>query len=418
MTRGIGLGLVALTAALLAAISLLLVGISLVPALGGGLLAAGGLLVAARRPTSTTFPRSSGLPRRLGEWATLLLLWGTVGLAILKMLRVPLWSWDHFAMWGVVAGHLDDPAGVSGLRSVEGARPELALPLLWRFASPLSWPATEAVVLVHVALAVALVMVLLGGLRRLGVGSSAAQLLAAWLAAGPLLWDTIFVGVADLPLALWTTLAIVLLLGAAEGPIAVCWPAAFVVGFLPWIKREGLPLALFLLASGGVLLAAETSGHERRARLRAWLLGGGALLGGHVLVSSWLLPSGPELLAGDWLRRGLARAPHSLPVLLEMAEIALAPAWLGFWAVFALALGVAARRRHRFALLLAAAVLAQIGVYFVVYLCAFPDPVAHVRASFLRLLGALAPAAMLAMGSEVAGAGDVKERPLVLDSVP
>lgn len=418
MTRCLVLGLVALTAALLGGILLFLGGTSMVVSIGGGLVVGTVLLAAGRRWILALLPHRREIPRGVAEWSSELLLWCTVALAIWKMARVPLWSWDHFSMWGMGAGQLDDPAGIAGFSPSHGARPELALPLLWRFVSPESWPSTRAVVAVHAAMAVALLLLVRGSLRWLGVDSPAAQLLAAWLAASPLLWDTVFVGVADLPLALWTTLAVVVLVEAAKGPPRASWLAGCILGFLPWVKREGLPLSLSLLAAGVALFAAEPPGRERRARIRGLLLVAGVLLGSQLLLAARYLPAGPPLFSGDWPARALRRLPHSLSFLAEMAGSALGPAWLGFWAVFCLGAILAVRRRHRLSLLLTGVVLAQVVLYGAVYLCAFPDPVAHVRASFLRLMGALAPAAMLALGSAMAAVRDGSTAHLKAPSTP
>lgn len=323
-----------------------------------------------------------------------------VALFLAKVVVAPLWSWDHFAIWGmksrrmVVQGRLD-----LGFLSAPGFEPSVTfypvgLPMLWRLLALGGLPGTALFKTVHVLFGLALVAVTRRGVLRLGRSPAMADALAALLAASPILWDTIALGLADLPLALWATAGLMLALeSAGEGP---AWPAGLCLGFLPWIKQEGLPLALLALAAAA---AIASSGRIRKSRLAALLLPAVLLIAGAVAIGRMLPQGGPTFFSGDWQGRALARLSRPGEILTMLGADLAAPDWLGFWFLFAAALALALRRRNRAALLLGGVVLVQLGLYSAVYFFTYVPPAGHILSSFTRIAAALVPLGILAVAA-------------------
>jgi hypothetical protein len=329
--------------------------------------------------------------------ASRLLLLGAVAVFLWKLIRVPLWSWDHFAMWGVKARHLVDSGGHLSLGFLSEpsflfSRPDypLALPVLWRLSVLGGEPGIVVFKGVHTLLALALVALVGGGIRRLGAAAGIGEVLAAWVAVSPLLWDTVNVGLADLPLALWATAALVLGLLARDLPPFASQAAGLAAGFLPWIKDEGLPLTGLLLVF--FALQADRTRWRKFATFACTL----ALLGR--LFAHLALPTGTGFFAGDWAQRGWLRLSLLPRLLLQIGEVLADPVWLGFWLVLA-AILVAAGLRSRWRTIAVAGVVAlQLALYVGVVLVATPEPLEHVRASALRFAGALLPLGMIGLG--------------------
>jgi len=361
-----------------------------------------------------------------------------------KLARVPVWSWDHYAIWGLKARRLF-PAGVldvAWLAPGEHGRPDypLGLPLAWRTLALGAEPGPAAFETAHALMAVALVVLVGQGARRLAGGALAGGAAAALAAASPLLWDTESLGLADLPLALYAVAAVVAAAPrlAAEGGVAPVWLAGVCLGFLPWLKSEGLVLALLLLAALAVALraargatagpaagagAAGPRAARRRGGARALL----ALAAPAVALGAAGLAATPALGAreigffrGDWAGRGLARLGEAPRLLGALAGDLLEPAWLGLWplsaaaAAWALAILLARRRAGRAAaaagLALSAAVAAQLALYAATYLVSYLPPEQHAQTSFYRVAAALAPLALLAAAAALGAAGGVNPR--------
>lgn len=333
-----------------------------------------------------TWPRPAALLARAALFAALALFVAKVALA-------PVWSWDHFAIWGlksrqlVSQGRLD--LGILAMPGFELSVPNypVGLPMLWRLLALGGIPGTGLIKAAHVLFGLLLVAATRRGVLRLGRSPALADTLAALLAASPLLWDTVALGLADLPLALWATAGLVLALERPENP----WPAGVCLGFLPWIKQEGLSLALL------ALLAAVLIVSSWKQRL-ALLLPAGLLIAGAVAIGR-ALPPAPTFFLGDWRARALARLAQPGEILTALGADLAAPDWLGFWFLFAAALGFAVWRRHRTALLLAGVVLAQLGLYSAVYFFTYLNPADHVRSSFTRIAAALVPLGILAVAA-------------------
>jgi hypothetical protein len=300
-------------------------------------------------------------------------------------------------MWGVKArrlldgdGHLS--LGFLGEPSFRFSRPDypLAVPALWRLAALGGEPGVAVFKGVHALLALALAALVGSGVRRLGAAPGSGEMLAAWVAASPLFWDSVNVGLADLPLALWAAAALVLTLLARDLPPFAAQAAGFLAGFLPWIKDEGLPLTALLL----VVFALQADGARWR-RFAAWACSLTLLVR---LLAHLALPSGTGFFAGDWLERGGHRLGELGPLLLEIGKVLADPVWLGFWLVLVAVLAAAALRSRGRALSVIVAVALQLALYAGVVLVAVPEPLDHVQASAVRFAGALLPLGMIGLG--------------------
>jgi hypothetical protein len=327
-----------------------------------------------------------------------------------KWTRVRLWAWDHYAIWGLKARRMVQDSALDleflDLRAYTSSNPDypIGLPLTWRFLSP-SDPSEAAFKIFHVLFGGALVFALLAAARKLNASRAVAALAAAVVCASPLFWDTEAVGLADLPLACVAVVALLLALEAAADPRFPVWPAGVALGFLGWIKTEGLVLGVLLALACGGLAGVEASGarlRRRAALLWPWLLwSAGALLTRQVLLGRSV-----GFFEGDWLARARARIPSTGTILSAMLENLSGLDWLGLWIAFGLAIVVGLARKARAAWRLSGVLLAMFGVYLVVYLGTYLDPLRHVESSFHRLGAALAPLAVLAIVASIAAAPD------------
>jgi hypothetical protein len=329
-----------------------------------------------------------------------------VALFLAKVALAPLWSWDHFAIWGmksrrmVVEGGLD--LGFLALPGFESSVTyyPVGLPMLWRLLALGGLPGTALFKVVHALFGLALVAVTRRGVLRLGRSPAVADALAALLAASPLLWDTITVGLADMPLALWATAGLVLALESTDENTGGVWPAGVCLGFLPWIKQEGLSLALLALAAAAVMVS---SGKGRKSRLTALLLPAGLLIAGALAIGRTLPKAGPTFFNGDWQGRALERLSQPWEILSMLGSDLIAPDWLGFWFLFAAGLALALLRRRywrqRTALLLAGVVVLQLGLYGAVYFFTYLPAAGHILSSFTRITAALVPLGILAIAA-------------------
>ena len=332
-------------------------------------------------------------PRGLDRAAELLLAVCAL-IAAWKWLRTPLWCWDHFIIWGlkarrmVIDGTLD--LSFLGLRTYAASNPHypIGLPVAWRFLSPSSLPVSDSR-LIHALFAAALLAVTHAAARRLGASRTAAALLAAALCASPLFWDTEAVGIADLPLAAVAVAALLLALDAREDVGFPAWPAGLALGFLSWVKLEGVPLGALLAAA----CALSLSGKWRLALLAPWALSTAAALA----TRRWLLPADGSFLQGDWQARLSERVRDPLALIGAMLRDLAGPEWLGLWFLFAAAALASLFLPARPARRLSAVVVSQFLAYAFIYFGTYLDPASHVHSSFHRLAAALLPLALLAM---------------------
>lgn len=366
-----------------------------------------------------------------------------------KLLRTPLWSWDHYAIWGVKARWMlaGDHLRLDFLRSLYATRADhpLGLPMVWLLLTLGRAPGPAAFKALHALAALALVAVTRTAVHRAGASPPLANAAAALLAASPPLWDTETMGLAEVPLALWAMTGLLLALPAAGSPRPRSWVPALAVGFLPWIKQEGLPLGLLLLlllllaarraaaAEAGGAGAATAPGSGPQTRLTALAMtstgstgspisqiptismisGVSGLSGvsrisaisaaaivpmaGAIAVQRCILPRGDSFFRGDWWQRGLERLPHSPAILRQCLAFLSLPDWLGFWFVLAALTVLAAALRRGAALAVLAIVWTQVVLYQLTALFTYLPPAAHLDAAFFRICGPLVPIGLLGM---------------------
>lgn len=324
------------------------------------------------------------------------------GAFVWKIVRVPVWCWDHYAVWGmksrrmIWAGLLDlDFLQIVPFSRMNAEYP-VGLPLGWRVLTLGRPPAELDVKLCHVLFAAAVALLVRRCLLERGVELWWADGLTALAAISPLFWDTESLGIAEMPLAAAALAGVGLALRQDGFRGRSAFAIGLVLGSLPWIKKEGLSLSLLLLAVG---LLSE--GSRRKRRWRGVLLAASvwaALAGGALLYEWTVLRPSPGFFAGNWWERAGSRLPHASLVLSAAARELFAPDWFGFWLLFPLAGLVAIVRRRPAAVALSGAVLVQGAVYVSVYFGTYLDPVAHVHASFFRLMAALLPLAAVAVG--------------------
>jgi hypothetical protein len=330
-----------------------------------------------------------------------------LALFVWKVAEAPLWSWDHFAIWGTKARRI----------AAVGLHPGWLKPPAFPYSAPdypLGWPlvtsslalgripGTAVFKLAHLACGIGLVLLVRLAVLRSGAGRLAAATAAALTAASPLLWDTESLGLADLPLALVAVAALVFLLGRSPRSPFHRALSGLLLGLLPWIKLEGWVLSALLLAAA-VVLDAVAGGGFHRERLRGLLalaLPCGLLWLLQPLFHAPFTHPGISFLAGDWTGRVLARLPELPSILGPMALDLLRPAWLGLWLLFAVVLVLVWIRprlspRPWIPRVLGAVVVLQLATYAFVYFATYLDPVAHIDSSFLRIAAALAPLAAL-----------------------
>lgn len=365
---------------------------------------------AAGRRGGVRAPQAAGASRAL-LWAGRLTLAAALLLAVVKLALVPLWSWDHFAVWGLkarafAAAGSAAPAVVGDL-GVEyaGLDYPLGVPLTLVAATLGALPDEGVVRGLHVAGLLALVVLVHAAARRLAASPLVPPAAGAFVAASPLAWDSVHLGLADLPLALAAVAAVAAATASDEWEKAGGWAlAGLCLGFLPWTKNEGLPLAVLLLAAlVGWRWRAGRAG--RRADLVALAVPTVLLAGAAVAVRRLLLPRGASFLGGGAGERLAARLGDPAEVLAPVVAELAGWQWLGVWAALLAVLVAAAVRRRPPALLLAAVVAAQLVLYLAVFFVSNIAVVHHVATALHRIAAALVPLAVLAAAALAAPAG-------------
>lgn len=363
------------------------------------------------------------------RWAARGVLAAAVGVLLVKLALVPVWSWDHFVIWGLKARRMAaagalDPSFLAAPQ-LERANPAypLGLPVAWVLLGLGAVPGAAAFKAAHVLFAGGLLLAVRSTAARLADHRPAGDAAAAFVAASPLLWDSENLGLAETPLAFVAVAAVAALVRALpadpEAPAdrRALALAGLLLGFLPWLKSEGLVLALLLAAVGAAWCLGRSAGRtpgrgrdggvsglavrgaDRRRRVgdlaallapaAAWAL---AALG----YAAVALPQAPGFLAGDWRARLAQRLPRAGEILAAAGRELLAAGWLGAWVLFAAVALAALLLRHRRALPLAAAVTVQLGLYVAVFFVSRFDPLDHVSSALYRVAAALLPLAVLA----------------------
>ena len=327
-----------------------------------------------------------------------------------KLLAVAPWSWDHVAIWGVkarwIAAQGSFDLAFLGEPQLSRSNPHypLGLPVAWLLLGLGEVPGPRGFQLAHLAFVAALLATVHGTAARLSRSPAVAALAAGLVALSPLCWDSESAGLADLPLAFFAVAAVGLLATASD--LRRLAAAGLLVGFLPWVKDEGLPLAAGLLAVGLVWLWRRR--RARPARLAAFAVPAVALPLLARGVAFWALPAGRGFFAGDWTARVAARWSELPALLAEMGRELADPGFLALWFVFPLliaAAALAARRRPeaRLALLLLLAVAVQLALYGFTFLASVHDPMDHVRSALYRTAAALVPLVAVAAAALAAG---------------
>jgi hypothetical protein len=358
----------------------------------------------------------------MSRLAGLLVIAG-LALFLVKIGFAPLWTWDHFAVWGVksrrmvVDGALDLGFLDLGIFRRSEAHYPLGLPFAWRLLALGAVPGDLAFKVCHALFGLALVAVTRQGLLLASGSRRIANGLTAWLAVSPVLWDTIGLGHADLPMALWAITALVLVLAAIGTPdragrqgeteLGTAFPlglAGVAAGFLPWIKQEGLLLALALLAASALLLWRSRLSNRPR-RLLELGLPAGVTLAASRLAANVARSHGVNFFAGSWWVRAAIRVPHFQVILRAAAGELFATDWLGIWIAFFLTAAIClfARVRRRpgtgTAAVLCGLVGALLAVYVAVYFVTVLPPMEHLHGSFFRILSPLTPLALVAVAA-------------------
>ena len=102
--------------------------------------------------------------------------------------------------------------------------------------------------------------------------------------------------------------------------------------------------------------------------------------------------------AGDWWQRAEQRLRHFGRILGAAGGELLATDWFGFWIVFLVALLCALLWRNGEASAVFGVVLGQTGLYVFTYVATHLNPLAHISASFFRVMSALLPVAAVGIG--------------------
>ncbi|MDQ2869703.1 MAG: hypothetical protein M3S32_03095 [Acidobacteriota bacterium] len=405
-------GAIGLSVAAPVALAWLLLGMPLPPRVIAGAEAAAAifLLFARRRVEARRDSPAPAGSRRLARLSTLLVL-SAFAVCAWKWASVPLWSWDHFAIWGVKArrlfplSSLDTTSLHSAALRVSNPNYPLGLPLAWRLLA-LGEPASGVFRAAHGLFALGALLALRAGTKRATGSSLLANALAGALCVSPLFWDSEALGLAEMPLAFLAAASAALLLGLRHPPGRPAWAAGVTIGSMSWIKQEGMLLALLLLLAGAAMLLSSRPPGRDRARSLAGLLLSAALVAcaGAALWHA-LLPRGFGFFVGDWPARGLARLRDPLALSKALAHELLASDWLGLWVAIAAAFVAAWILRRPMAALLLSAVAVQMAVYASVYVFTYLDPVEHIASSFFRIVAGTVPLALL-------GAGLLAERPV------
>ena len=318
-----------------------------------------------------------------------------------KAAVVPLWSWDHFAIWGVKArwfaatgslmpGFLSDPGFGSSLPSYPIGYPSLMAVL--SFGEEIG---ARDVKILHIVFGLALVVMVRESIRAMTGNVEIAAVAAALVAISPLFWDTESLGLAEVPMMATTLTAIVLCIAPGQGRLN-CIVAGALLGWVAWIKTEGFVL------SACVLLALVFGGSIRpsdRVRFSAsWMAVALAAVG-----VGWTLPSGTSFFSGDYLARAGARLPEFHAILAPIAGELLRVEWFGMWVVSLVIIVRRVSLGRRVGTALAAAVAVQFTLYVAVYFFTYLDPAKHIDSSFFRIAAALLPLAIIAAGALLNG---------------
>ncbi len=318
-----------------------------------------------------------------------------------KWARVPLWSWDHYAIWGMKARKLFPFSSLDleilRLPALTVSNPQypLGLPVAWRLLT-LGEPSARAFRGAHALFGLGALLALRQGVRRATGSDVLANALSGVLCLSPLFWDSEALGLAEMPLAFLAVAAAALLLELRHPPAVPAWAAGAAIGFVSWIKQEGVVLTgLLLLLGAVVVVGSRRSPPDRRRLVAALVLPAVVVAGAGWWLDRVLLPRGFGFFVGNWRERGLARLHDPLPIVRALARELLSTDWLGFWIVMSIVFAVALLRRRWPAVFVLSAVAADLAAFASVYVFTYLDPAEHIASSFFRIAAATVPLALL-----------------------
>jgi len=199
-------------------------------------------------------------------------------------------------------------------------------------------------------------------------------------------------GYADFPLAVFYLGAIGFLLLAERGE-EWFWLAAFLLSFLPWLKREGIVLWMTGVVCGLLFRGRRSLGKTifgLSGGLLVFLSWQGYLLANHCFVVSDFAGLNPESLSKHFNRLG----PTLQTLVQNLFDLQL---WSLLWyGAIAGAIILLWHGRARAALLLLVALLLPLSFDVAIFLfSAWPDYLRHVNLSLDRLVMQVAPTAFL-----------------------
>lgn len=336
-------------------------------------------------------------------WLSSLVLFLAATTFVWKVAVLPVWTWDHYMVWGMKTRRMAD-GGFLDLEFLKAvpflkANPDypLGLPVLWRLLTLGHEPVAADFKICHALFGLAVVLLVRLILLEAGSSPFRANTVAAFVGISPLFWSTESVGIAEMPLcaAALAGLCLVLRWQSTSNKSAVM-VSGVLLGFLPWIKKEGLSLALLIFGAGW-LLARRRAGWKPMQALPA--LVGLSLVAGGTLVVEWsYLPRGTSFFVGSWWSRAAHRVPATMDLLGAMGKELVASDWLGFWIAFPLIMAWALYRRADRTVAVCIVVVGQSALYTTTYFATYLDPVFHVNASLFRVMGALLPLAAVGVG--------------------
>ena len=238
----------------------------------GGLLALAAVAAVLGRwlrvpgPAAAAVPESAGEPVEGGlRMALTALVLAGVLLYALRALTEPMWSNDFVAIWGLkgktIHATVSVPARLFRDPSVGFSHPEypLGLPFLYAGVAFLTggWD-DHAMALLFPIFQLATLAALFGWLRRRGVASVAAWLVAAILSGFEPLYSAYMTGLADVPLSLGLLLFGTALVDALDGEPGALRRLAVASALIAATKNEGL-----FFAAAGCALALGVGGARR-----------------------------------------------------------------------------------------------------------------------------------------------------------
>src|SRR5262245_48130733 len=174
-----------------------------------------------------------------------------------KIAAVSRWCWDHYVVWGMKSRALW-AGGIFDLSLLQ-ARPffmanadyPLGLPMAWRILTLGAEPVSLDFEIAHVLFGVGVALAVRQIVRENGASGIWPDAAASFVAVSPLFWDTESLGIAEMPLAWFALTALGLCFRLARGESSLSFAAGAALGFLPWVKKEGVTLAVLILVAAG-----------------------------------------------------------------------------------------------------------------------------------------------------------------------